>query len=314
MDLSIIIINWNTRDMLRDCLDSVLDGRKPEKTEIFVVDNASTDGSQELVKQRFPEVQLIENKENLGFALANNIAIERARGRYVLLLNSDTLVHGTVLRNCFDYMESRPEAGAMGCRVLNTDGSLQHSTSQFPTLAHLFVQTLGLEKIPALKAFRTYRMLDWDRNNQAKVETVSGCFMFMRRSCLEQVGLLDTDFFFFGEETDWCFRARSAGWSIDFAPVGEITHFGGGSSASLNYRRDLMLTQATVRLHLKHGGLLKACFVFVLLLLFNSSRAILWAARALISKSTSATGRSNHFRGVVRHFLKAWPSEKGAAI
>jgi GT2 family glycosyltransferase len=314
MDLSIIVINWNTRDMLRDCLNSVLDNEHPAATELIVADNASTDGSQQMVVAEFPEVQLVANEDNLGFALANNIAMERAKGRYVLLLNSDTLVHGPVLKDCFDYMERAPDAGAMGCRVLNRDGSLQHSTSHFPTLKNLLVQTTGLEKISALKSLREYRMLDWDRRDQRSVETISGCFMFMRRACLEDVGLLDNAFFFFGEETDWCRRAREAGWGIDFAPVGEITHFGGGSSGSLNHRRDLMLSQATVRLHLKHGGIIPAVLVFATLLVFNLSRALFWELRAAISPATSVKERASHFVGVTRNFLKAWPREKGVAI
>ncbi|NVJ96673.1 MAG: glycosyltransferase family 2 protein [Alphaproteobacteria bacterium] len=314
MDLSIIIINWNTRDMLRDCLNSVLENAPDCRHEIVVVDNASTDGSQEMVRAEFKSVRLIENARNMGFAAANNVAIEQTNGSFFLLLNSDTLVHGDVLQKSFDYIRDNTAVGAMGCRVLNRDGSLQHSTSLFPSFANLFYQTLALDRLQGVPRFRQYRMLDCTRDQACSVETVSGCFMMVRRACANGVGLLDDSFFFFGEETDWCKRMRRRGWQVHFAPVGTITHFGGGSSASLNHRRDLMLSQATVRLHRKHYGIVRALCVYVLLLAFNASRAALWCLFGLIAIKRTAWRRGIHFVGVTRNFLRAWPAGKGAML
>jgi len=314
MDLSIIIINWNTRDMLRDCLTSVLAHAPSCDHEVIVVDNASSDGSQAMVETEFPQVRLIENDINLGFAAANNRAIKMSDGEFFLLLNSDTLVHGDVLQQSFEYIQENTAVGAMGCRVLNRDGSLQHSTSLFPSLTNLAIQTLALDRIDGVPYFQRYRMLDSAHDRACRVETISGCFMMVRRACANYVGLLDDDFFFFGEETDWCKRMRRRGWQVHFAPVGEITHFGGGSSGSLNHRRDLMLSQATVRLHKKHYGSARAALVYGLLFSFNASRALAWGLLGVLTRKRKALKRSKHFWGVTGGFHKAWPNGKGVML
>lgn len=308
MDLSILIINWNTCDMLRDCLRSVFDGAPMGRNfEVIVVDNASEDGSQDMVRREFPQVTMIMNDTNRGFAAANNQAMAIASGENILLLNSDTLVHGDVLSKSVEYMDAHWNVGAMGCRVLNSDGSLQHSTSQFPSFQNLMFQTLGLDRVTAVSAFRKYRMLDWDRQSERYVQTISGCFLMVRKQCVDAVGMLDEDFFFFGEETDWCRRIRQAGWRIAFTPVGHITHFGGGSSRTLSHKRDLMLSEATVRLHRKHSGLFTALCVYLLLLAFNSSRFFYWTVSSVFGDAKSAGERSRHFKGVSIRFLQAWP-------
>lgn len=312
MGLSIIIINWKTKALLKDCLNSVYTNAPTKSFEVIVVDNASNDGSPQMVANNFPAVHLIENAENLGFAKANNIGIEASAEDTILLLNSDTLVHSDVLDRCVDYLAQNSHVGAVGCRVLNADSSLQHSTSQFPSLLNLFLQTTALDRIQAVPMLQRYRMQYWKRNEVKAVDTVSGCFIMTTKAALEKVGLLDDAFFFFGEETDWCKRLRDSGLEVHFAPVGTITHFGGGSSGSLNHKRDLMLTQATVRLHLKHHGLFSALAVFLVLLMFNSSRAVFWAFKAIFSSNQSTHIRKHHFFGVCGSFLKAWPRKIGA--
>lgn len=312
MDLSIIIINWNTREMLRDCLNSVFDFAPRGTFEVIVVDNASTDGSAAMIRDAFPTIKLIINSYNRGFAAANNQALKIAAGRNLLLLNSDTLIHGSVLQKSSDYLDTHRNVGAMGCRVLNADGSLQHSTSQFPSFFNLFLQTSGLDRLSFLPALRRYHMLDWDRKTARNVETVSGCYLMVRRTVVDAVGLLDEAFFFFGEETDWCRRIRRAGWIVRFAPVGSITHFGGGSSDALSYRRDIFLTEATVRLHCKHYGQTAGVAVYLLLLAFNLSRAIYWSLKSFWGKATDkAVLRALHFRQVVLAIPSAWPAGKG---
>jgi len=308
MDLSIVIVNWNTRALLSDCLDSVLAHCGNLATEIFVVDNASEDGSADMVARCFPQVRLIRNADNRGFAAANNQAFEQASGRHVLLLNNDTLVHGDVLATSVRYLDAHPEAGAMGCRVENADGSTQFTCSEFPTLGNLVLQTLGLNRLRRGPAFlRRYQMLDWDRDDERDVEVISGCYLMVRREVLDQVGVLDEAFFCYGEETDWCRRIADAGWALRFAAVGRITHFGSGTTRSLNHRRDLMLTEGTVRLHRKHGGLGAGLAVWSLLFVFNVSRAAFWSLGLLAGRS-SFRDRARHFRAVCRNWAATWPT------
>ena len=153
-----------------------------------------------------------------------------------------------------------------------------------------------------------------ERTSPQTVETISGCYLLARRESLQKIGLLDEDFFFFGEETDWCKRLRDSGEEVHFAPIGTITHLGGGSSGSLNHKRDLMLTQATIRLHLKHHGWFHASCVFLLLLMFNLSRAVFWSISSLLKPKPQTTNRMHHFIGVCRHFNKTWPHEKGVSL
>jgi GT2 family glycosyltransferase len=303
VDLSIIIVNWNTSDLLRDCLATVMAGLGALQCEVFVVDNASTDTSLAMLASEFSSVITIANPRNLGFAAANNVALEQALGRHVLLLNTDTLVHATVLPDAVEWLDTHPQVAVMGPRILNRDGSVQVSSTSFPTLGNLIRQTLGLTRFARLD---TYRMASWDRTETRAVDVISGCAMFVRRSAMQSVGLLDDSFFFFGEETDWCRRFADAGWQVVFAPVGQITHFGGGSVKRLNHLRDIMLTEGTVRLHAKHGGRLAGLACYALLALFNLSRGVGWSMLAL-GRSEAARDRARHFRRVVAEYGKAWP-------
>ncbi len=303
MDLSIVIVNWNTRELLQDCLASVFRGLGGLATEVLVVDNASDDGSSGMVRLEFPRAQLVENDRNLGFAAGNNVALRRASGRYVLLLNTDTLVHGDVLSEAVRWLDAHPDVGIMGPRILNADGSVQPSCSAFPSLRHLAMQTLGLTRIPLLDG---YRMTGWDRADERPVEVISGAAMFVRRAAMDEVGLLDEAFFFYGEETDWCHRFARAGWRLVFAPIPEITHFGGGAAGKLNHRRDVMMTQGTTRLHRKHGGRLAGITCFAILTAHNASRAVFWSVLSL-GRKPAAVARARHFRAVVADLPQAWP-------
>lgn len=304
-DLSIIIVSWNTQAMLRDCLESLFESGATSALEVFVVDNGSHDGSPEMVEDAFPQVKLIRNGDNRGFAAANNQALRVAAGRHLLLLNTDTLVHPGVIDASVDYMDRNPDVGVMGCRVLNADGSVQATCSQFPTLANLLLLTSGLFRVPGFGLAQRYRMDKWQRDTERDVEVVSGCYFLVRSDAVAAVGLLDEDFFFFGEETDWCRRFLAHGYAVRFAPVGTITHFGGGSSTSLNSKRDLMLSEATVRLHRKHGGVLPAAAAWAILLAFNTSRYGYWSLQSLLQRRS--LGRRKHFGGVVSAFHTTWP-------
>jgi GT2 family glycosyltransferase len=309
MDLSIIIVNWNTRHLLRDCLQSVQAGLGDLDAEILVVDNASDDGSGDMVRTEFPSVKLISNSRNLGFAGGNNVALRRAVGRYVLLLNTDTLIHGNVLHKAVAWLDRNPGVGVMGPRVLNADGTIQPSCSSFPSLGLLAMQTLGLTRVPS---WDVYRMTGWDKSSERRVDVISGAAMFVRVSAMREVGLLDEAFFFYGEETDWCRRFARAGWDLVFVPIRDITHFGNGSAVRLSHRRDVMMTQATTRLHLKHGGLSSALVCFIILSTHNVSRAMFWIGLGALGRK-SARARAKHFIKVVANLHKAWPGPHNEA-
>lgn len=312
MDLSIVIVNWNTKDLLRDCLQSVWRSLEGITAEVIVVDNASADGSVEMVREKFPATQLIANEENRGFAAANNQGFVLARGRHVLLLNSDTVVHGEVFLRSVEYLDDNPDVGMMGCRVLNGDGSTQLTCSQFPTFTNLLLQTVGANRLGG-RFFSRYQMLDWDRDDEREVEVISGCYLMVRAEVIKEIGPLDEAFFCYGEETDWCRRCSDAGWRLMFSPVGEITHFGSGSTRNVNHVRDLMLSEGTVRLHRKHGGPAEAAAVWLLLLFFNGSRSLFWTSRAILDSGDATRTRARHFRRVFREFNRAWPQQGSSA-
>ena len=309
MDLSVVIVNWNTRDLLRDCLGSLITGLGALEAEIFVVDNASTDGSAGMVAAEFTAVRLLVQSKNLGFAAGNNVALRLARGRHVLLLNTDTLVHSSVLPDAVEWLDRHPRTGVLGPRVLNTDGTVQASCSSFPSLGHLLLQTLGVTRVARWDG---YRMTGWDRSQARRVEVISGAAMFVRRTAVEEVGLLDENFFFYGEETDWCRRFGQAGWDAMYVPLSAITHFGGGSVRSLNHRRDVLLTEATTRLHRKHGGRLAGLACFCILAAHNLSRAAFWTLPAATGRP-GARERAAHFARVSLDLPRAWPARREAA-
>lgn len=304
-DISIIIVSFNTKNMTQDCLNSIFLNSADLSVQVIVVDNNSQDGSVEMIKKEFPGVILIQNFENKGFAAANNQGFAHCHGENILLLNSDTLILDDVLHASIDFLVQNPEVGGMACRVLNSDYTLQRTCFGYPTLLRLMLFTLALDRLP-VGFFDQYLLRSWQRNNEREVEVVTGCYLMIPKKVLEVVGGLDESFFFYGEETDWCRRAREAGWKLVFSPVGEIVHHGGGSSGTLRYQSDIMLTAATVRLHKKYGGKLNAIVAYLLLLLFNCSRAVIWSVVALFNKSYK--NRAVHFFNVIRSYRVCWPT------
>lgn len=231
IDLSIVIVNWNTAQVTCDCLESIYATASGFAFETILVDNASSDGSVAMVRERFPQVEVIANRENRGFAAANNQGMAIARGRYVLLLNNDTVVRGDALGATLRFADSRPEAGIIGCRLLNPDGSLQRSCFQCPSISNLLISAFYLNKLfPRSAVFGKERMTWWAQDQVREVEAVMGAFMFVRKAALDAVGGMDEDFFMYGEETDWCRRFAAAGWKVLYTPAAEVTHLGGQSS------------------------------------------------------------------------------------
>ena len=220
MNLSIIIVSYNNKKLLKQTLDSIYDTIQKINYEIIIVDNNSMDGSIDLVKQNYRQIIIIENKKNLGFSCANNIGINQAKGRYMLLLNSDTVVTDNCFEKCIKYMDEHPDIGALGCKVVLSDGKLDPACKRsFPTPEVSFYRMTGLSWLfPKSKRFGRYNLTYLDEDAIHEVDSLVGAFMMVRREGIEQVGLLDEDFFMYGEDIDWCYRIKQAGWKIVYYP------------------------------------------------------------------------------------------------
>ena len=230
--LSIVVINWNTRDLLDGCLGSIRSHVTDIPVEVFVVDNGSTDGSQQRVRERHPGVALLELGRNLGFAAGNNIALRRSAGKYCLLLNSDTVLTAGAVQAVVAYMEGNERVAVAGLQLLNADGSRQNSIANCPTLlTELFNKSLLRRLSPGRFPGKEHTYA-----GPIEVESVIGACLFVRRQAMEQVGVLDEDYFFYLEETDWCLRFRMAGWRVIHFPGAAIVHLQGRSIERVNVR------------------------------------------------------------------------------
>ena len=227
MDLSIIIVNYKTQAVTLNCLKSVFDSDFSNiKTEVIVVDNASGDGSAEAFKAAFPKIHLIVNDSNLGFSKANNIGIQAAKGNYVLLLNSDTEVRPDSISRCMDYIKKHSDIGALGCKVLLSDGTLDPACKRsFPTPSSGVFHTLKLDKaFPNSRIFGAYDLTYLDENKIYSLHCITGAFMMVPMNVIQHIGMLDEDYFMYGEDIDWCYRIKQAGYKVVYYPKAEITH------------------------------------------------------------------------------------------
>jgi hypothetical protein len=285
IDVSIVIVNRNTREYLVRCIESIRPNTKEVSWEVTVVDNGSRDGTGTRVREKFPGVHLIENSDNFGFAAATNQGIRRSSGRYILLLNPDTQLREGAIEGLRSFMDSRPEAGVAGAQLLNDDGSKQNSIANFPSLAtellnKALLRFLFPKKFPGKE--RNY-------TEPVEVDSVIGACMMVRRQAVEQVGLLDESYFLFLEETEWCYRMKRAGWKIFHVPRVRIFHFQGKSAgkdekrAKVEYHRSrylffkkikgrriwfLLLIGVTARLGIELG----VAFLLSLLTLFMNGK------------------------------------------
>lgn len=310
MDVSVIIVSWNTRQILQECLESVYQQTHGIEFEVFVVDNGSTDGSVEMIEGSFPQVRFIRNSENVGFARANNQALEKAFGRYILLLNSDTLILDNAIVKTVQYLDDHPDIGILGCQVLNPDRTLQRTCFQFPSLLNMLLSMTYLYKIfPGSRFFGRERMTWWDRNDERPVDVVTGCYMLVRKELVEQIGLLDETYFMYGEETDWCWRAKTNGWKVWFAPVGRIIHFGGASSKRMRPEMILQLHAGILKFIRKNKGIASYAVACVLTSLFFLIRIPYWFFHGLIDPGE----RFSSFRTCRTYLSGTWRSLGGYA-
>ena len=237
MKLSVIIVNYKVKHYLEQCLRSVAEASRGIAVEVIVVDNASGDGSVEYLRERFPDVTIIASEENLGFARANNLAIRNSHGQYVLLLNPDTIVAEDTFRDFIGFMDSTPDAGGCGAYMLHTDGSFApESRRGLPTPFVAFCKMSGLASLfPKSRTFGRYYMRYLNENEVNRIEIMSGAFMFLRRDALDKAGLLDEDFFMYGEDIDLSYRILKAGYNNYFLPS-RILHYKGESTVKSSYR------------------------------------------------------------------------------
>jgi N-acetylglucosaminyl-diphospho-decaprenol L-rhamnosyltransferase len=238
--LSIIIVSYNCRQYLDECLQSIYRFHPPlpdmpdtgQSTEVFVVDNASTDGSAGLVRSKYPGIRLIENEKNLGFSKANNIAICQSSSEHILLLNSDCQIYKDSIGNLIKFMDTNKSAGVAGPKITNSDGSVQLSCRRFPSFFDAGMHSILEHIIPGNRFSRRYKLADIDREKPFEVDWVSGSAMILRRSALEDTGFLDEKYFMYVEDIDLCYQMWKKGWKVFYNPYSEILHHVGKSTHS----------------------------------------------------------------------------------
>ena len=294
MDVSIIIVNWNTKELLRDCLSSVYEHAGDIDYEIIVIDNASADGSADMVKNDFRKVILIENSGNRGFAAANNQGMAVAKGRFVLLLNSDTVVLNNAIANTVRFADENPQAAVIGCRVLNPDLTLQRTCFMFPSVLNMLLSSIYLYKLfPKSKFFGRENMTWWDATDVREVDYVRGCFMLVRRDAIEQVGIMDERFFIYSEETDWCYRFKKGGWKVVFMPKADIIHLLGASTKKIRAEMKLQVWGSLLLFFKKHKSFPAYATMCFLIAIFLILRVPFWLGLAICSSKNRANYLEN---------------------
>jgi GT2 family glycosyltransferase len=252
--LAIVIISFNVRKLLQECLESIYRQTRRTRFEIWVIDNHSRDDSVPMLKESFPDVHLIENRENVGFTRANNQAIARCRSDLILLLNPDTIILDGALDKMVQFMDEHPEVGVSGCRVQNEDGSLQLACRRsLPTPRVAFYRLTGLSRLfPRSQVMARYNLTYVDPDRPHEVDAVSGAFLLIRQQVVDRIGLLDEEFWIFGEDIDWCRRAQKAGWKVMYNSGARILHYKGIGCSTNRRKTSFEFYRAMYLFHRKH--------------------------------------------------------------
>lgn len=277
MELSVIIVNWNTKELLSNCLSSIFKYTTGIKFEVIVVDNGSTDGSDDLVKKKFPQVKLILNKDNCGFTKANNQGIKVAKGEYILLLNSDTYLTENSFKKLIDQAKSYQNLGALGPQLLNEDRSIQQSAGFFPYLPQVFYWMSFLDDLPGSTFLKPYHV-DHDSfyKSDHQVDWVTAAAILVPREVINEIGELDEKIFMYGEEVDWCYRIKNAGYKIYFSPITKLIHLGRGSSQQISKSAILGEYTGIRYFYQKHKGLLSLQLLGILLKIGALARVVIF--------------------------------------
>ncbi len=286
MDVSVIIVAWNVRNFLQNCLESIYKETEGVEFEVIYVDNASEDKSVEMVREHFPEANIIQNTQNKGFVVANNQGIEAAKGRYVLLLNSDTVILDNAIAKTIEFADTHPEAAVVGCKLLNPDKTLQPTCFMFPSILNMLLSTSYLYKLfRKSKFFGRERMTWWDRSDTREVDVATGCYMLVRREAIDQVGVMDERFFIYADETDWCYRFKKNGWKIMFTPEIQIIHYGGQTTKQMTKEFRLQLQGSGLIFMKLHRNKLAFPLARLLAVMFFFLRVPYWLVRAILHKN-----------------------------
>jgi N-acetylglucosaminyl-diphospho-decaprenol L-rhamnosyltransferase len=304
VDLSIIVVNWNTLELLRNCLRSIYANVSNLDLEVIVVDNASSDGSQAMVETEFPQVRLIRNPSNVGFARANNQAIAISRGRYVLLLNSDAVLLPETVSSMVQVLDEKLEVGVVGAQLLNPDGSFQGSFADYPSL---FGELLLASKLARFVYTPEYPNYPPQRSQQPRTcDWVSGACLMVRMAAISNVGVLDETYFMYSEETDWCYRMHKAGWSVYYQPAAKVIHWNGQSSKRVPERRRSLVYRSKWLFMRKHHSALAAGIFRAALLTVSAAKLLVWAARtARPSQRELAAQHVRSYRLVLSELARA---------
>jgi N-acetylglucosaminyl-diphospho-decaprenol L-rhamnosyltransferase len=305
LDLSIVIVSWNVRDLLQRCLTSLASGAGSLAVETFVVDNASSDSSAVMVRSDFPSVIVIENAENLGFTRANNQALERSSGRYVLLLNPDTEIVSDALQTMTSFMDSNPQVGVLGPQLIFADHSVQSSRRRFPELKTLFVESTVLQRFFAGSAvLRRFYVLDKAHDVMQDVDWVVGACLMARREAVQVAGLLDERFFMYSEEIDWCKRIKQKGWRVVYLPTAKVIHLEAQSSEQAVAAQHVYFQSSKVVYARKYFGAFRAqllrCFLLATYVLQVGAEGVKWL---LGHKQALRAQRIAVYRAVLRSGL-----------
>lgn len=253
-DVSVIIVSWNVANLLRDCLNSIYENSPDVSLEVIVVDSASGDDTVQMVKTHFPQVMLSAQSENVGFTRGNNIGLEMARGRYVFLLNPDTVILGDAIGQMVAYLDAHPQVGIIGPHTLNTDMTHQSTRRRFPTIGTAFFESTWLQQYAPRTLLDRYYVCDIPDDATADVDWVQGSALMARREVYEEIGGLDTRYIMFWEELDWCKRAKLAGWGVVYLGTSKIIHHGGKSTEQAGARKHIHFQQSKLRYYKKFFG------------------------------------------------------------
>lgn len=275
VDVSVVIVNWNTRELLLGAIGSLLSTTHSTSMEIIVVDNGSTDGSPEAVEDQYPAVTVIRNARNLGFAKANNIGFAAARGRAFCLVNTDVVALDGVVDELWRYLQQHPRVALVGPRTYDDRGAVRQNCRRFPTLGNALGDHLWLKRTGLLPG-RSLPRASYDHTHPAEV--LSGCFLMVRRSAFDEVGPLDEDFFFYGEDTDWGKRFHDAGWGCVYHPQAEAIHTGGGTTRAYPVAYYLTMEKADLLYWRKHQPAWKRALYVAIRLVHNVASVLGWGA------------------------------------
>lgn len=303
--LSIIIVNWNVRDLLRKCLNSIFLNSKGKSNEVIVVDNASKDGSTEMVQNEFPQVKLLANKENYGFARASNQGLKIARGEYFFLLNPDASVEPLTLIRILEFMEENPDVSVGGCYVYNPDGSFQESFYRFPTLLNTLGRMFSLFRVLPRNKLTQYFFWSYPHDNVPQnVDRVLGGAMVIRKKALEEVGQMDENYFLYGEDMDICYRMKQKGWKISPIPGTKVVHFQGESSKQDLGKVILLRFKSEFVFIKKFYPAVKVMLFRILQFIGAALRLVFWVLYFLVASEKQRAKAS--MKGYLKVFLASW--------